>query len=253
MNLRSVVLGFALLGGPAFSQSEATTATPAKKTLKVLTQAEIDPGRLLPPPPEDGSDNQRKELAEVRRLVKARSPERYAQAKWDNEHEDATAFAAAIGPGFDLNKLPATASLLAIVLNDQSVAASTAKEFFHRKFPVAADPSAAASYKQWTCDADVKKPADRPLRSYPSGHATLGYSLGIVLAALIPDKSQAILARAADYAYSREICADHYHSDVEASHALGSAIGITLLKNATLRPQIEAARAELVAAGVTTK
>jgi acid phosphatase (class A) len=254
MKLRTAIPGLVLLAAAAYAQSEATVATPVKtKTLKFLTHAEIDPSRLLPPPPKDGSDNQQKELAEVRRLVKARTPERYAQAKWDNEHEDATAFAATIGPGFDLNKLPATARLLAAVLNDQSAAASAAKEFFHRRFPVAADPSARASYKEWSCDDDVKKPVDRPLRSYPSGHSTMGYSLGIVLASLIPEKSQAILARAADYAYSREICGDHYHSDVEASHALGIAVGIMLLNNAALKPQIEAARTELRQAHLTTQ
>jgi acid phosphatase (class A) len=134
-------------------------------------------------------------------------------------------------------------------LNDQNIVASASKEYFHRKFPVAAVN--AASYKEWSCDTDVKKPADRPLRSYPSGHATTGYSLAIVLAALIPEKAQAILARAADYAYSREICGDHYHSDVEASHALGNSIGIMLLNSAALKPQIEASRAELRAAHLT--
>ena len=38
------------------------------------------------------------------------------------------------------------------------------------------------------------------------------------------------LVRAADYAYSREVCGDHYHSDVEASRALGTAVGVLLLK-----------------------
>ena len=79
----------------------------------------------------------------------------------------------------------------------------------------------------------------------------MGYSVGIVLAALIPEKSQAILARAADYAYSREVCGDHYHSDIEASHALGNALGIMFLNSPALKTQIEAARAELRAAHLT--
>jgi acid phosphatase (class A) len=49
----------------------------------------------------------------------------------------------------------------------------------------------------------------------------------------------------------REICGDHYHADVEASHALGSAVAIMLLKSAGLQSQIEAARAELWAVGLT--
>jgi acid phosphatase (class A) len=235
------------LAGATFAQSQP--GAPAK-TLKVLTPIEIDPSRLLPPPPKDGSENQRTELAEVRRLVKTRTPERFAQAKWDNEHEDPSAFAAVIGPAFDLSKLPKTAKLLALAMNDQSIAASRAKEYFHRKFPVAAETTTVA-YHEWSCDDDVKKPADRPLRSYPSGHSTMGYSIGIVLAALMPEKAQAILARAADYAYSREICGDHYHIDIEASHALGNAVGIMLLHNDALKPQIEAAKAELRAKHLT--
>jgi acid phosphatase (class A) len=220
------------------------------RTLRILTVAEIDPSRLLPPPPPDGSESQRKELAEVERIVSTRTKERYAQAAWDNEHEDPTAFAATIGPGFDLSKLPVTAKLLGDIMNDQNIAAGTAKEFFHRKCPAATETTPIA-YQEWSCDANVKKPADRPLRSYPSGHATMAYSVGIVLAALMPDKSQAILARAADYAYSREVCGDHYHGDVEASHALGNALGIMFLTNAALKPEMEAAKAELRAAHLT--
>lgn len=247
MQQQTALIAFVLSATTVWAQTAPAAPT---KTLKVLTTAETDPGHLLPPPPVDGSDSQRKELAEVERLLKTRTKERFAQAKWDNEHEDATAFAAVIGPAFDLNQLPVTAKLLAVVLNDQSVIASASKVYFHRRFPVAA--IGAVSYKEWTCDDDVKKPSERPLRSYPSGHATMGYSLGIVLAALVPEKSQAILARAADYAYSREICADHYHSDVEASHALGNALGIMFLNNALLKPQFEASRAELRSAHITT-
>jgi acid phosphatase (class A) len=77
--------------------------------------------------------------------------------------------------------------------------------------------------------------------------------LGVVLAALVPEKAQAILMRAADYAYSREVCGDHYHSDTQASRTLGTAVGVLLLNNAALKPQIDAARAELLAAHVTSE
>jgi hypothetical protein len=75
-----------------------------------------------------------------------------------------SSFAGTIGPDFDLKKLFATARLLDEVQNDHSVAASAAKAFFHRKFPVAAE-EAVVSYREWTCDPEGKKPADRPLRS----------------------------------------------------------------------------------------
>jgi acid phosphatase (class A) len=250
MKLTIAFTALVLLVAGAYSQSAPSAPAPAK-TLKVLALADIDPSRLLPPPPKDNSDTQQRELAEVKRLVKERTPERIAQAVWDDAHEDPTAFATIIGPDFDLKKLPATARLLDEVVNDTNIAASAAKAFFRRRFPVAFDPSMYSDPKWVICDPADAKPANRPLRSYPSGHATMGYSLAIVLAVLIPEKSQAIQARAADYAYSRLVCADHYQSDVEASHALGSAVGTMLLNSAALKPDIDAAKVELRAAHLT--
>jgi len=247
MKQASLLIGLVLLAVPASAQTQAKQP----KALVFLTPAQIDPSKLLAPPPKDGSDFQQKEMAEVKHLVKTRTPERYRQATWDAEHEDVTPFSAVIGPGFDLQKLPATARLLTGVLNDQSIAASTAKDYFKRKFPVTVETP--ASYREWTCDKDDRKPETRPLRSYPSGHATLAYSVGVVLSSLVPEKSQEILARATDYAYSREICGDHYHSDIDASRALGTAVGVMLLESATAKPQIEAAREELRTAHVTAR
>lgn len=222
------------------------------KTFKFLTPAEIDPSRLLPPPPEDGTPAQAADMAAMRKLLKSRTPERFKQAQWDNEHEDLSAFAATIGPDFDLNKLPATTKLFVAVQNDENLASITAKAYFHRKFAATLDPSLVAL----NCDpADimesVAKPGGRKAASYPSGHATMGYSFAIILASLLPEKAQAIMARAQDYGFSREVCGDHYHDDIEASHALGTAAGILLLKNAALQPLIEASRAELRAAHLT--
>jgi acid phosphatase (class A) len=275
MSLRSTVLILAMTATAAYAQTQkqpaqnieiaSATAIGADDTkpspageyvetrkLKVLTLEQVDPGRLLPPPAPDGSESQIVDLGNWRRIVEERTPARYAQARWDNEHEDISAFAATIGPKFDLSKLPATAKLIEEVDNDQHIAASNAKVYFHRIFPVAISPLM-GDYHVYSCDDDVKKPADRPARSYPSGHATMGYTFAVVLAALIPNKSQEILARATDYAYSREICGDHYRSDTEASHALGSALGIMFLNSPALKAQIEASKAELREAGIATK
>ena len=222
-----------------------------KRHLRVLTPEDIDPSHLLPAPPPDGSYDQIVDLKAWRQVVEERTPERYAQARWDNEHEDISAFSAVLGPKFDLQKLPTTMKLIADVENDQAIAASDAKVYFHRRFPVAASPLL-GDYHVYSCDDDVKKPADRPSRSYPSGHSTMGYTFAIVLSALIPNKSQEIFARAADYAYSRRVCGDHYRSDTEASHALGSALGMMFLRSPKLQSEIEASKAELRAAGIAT-
>jgi acid phosphatase (class A) len=227
-----------------------TVKAPLPTKFRFLDPTEINPARLLPPPAADGSDVQQREISVVKNLIHTRSKERYAEAVWDARHEDPTPFAIVIGPGFDLTKLPATAKLLDDVLNDQTVATSEAKDFFKRKFPAAAEQPG-DSYREWTCDVADRKPSALPLRSYPSGHSTMAYTFGVVLAALIPEKSQAILVRSASYAYSREICGDHYHSDVEAGHVLGTTLGVLLLNNAALKPEIEASKAELRAAQIT--
>src|SRR5215471_18325376 len=93
----------------------AQTPSPAPKipkTLLYLTPEQIDPSRLLAPPPKDGSPAQQAEMVAVKTLIHSRTAERYAQATWDAQHEDATPFATTLGPAFDLAKLPATAKLL---------------------------------------------------------------------------------------------------------------------------------------------
>lgn len=243
------VIASALLivaAGEAIAQPPAQASAPAaprpKKTLKVMTPEQVDPARMLPAPPADGSDAQKAELAEIQRLYRTRTPERLAQAQWDDTHETSALFAALLGPAFDLSRLPRTAELLSLVENEQSVSANIAKRHFLRNRPWAIDPSLRA------CDY---KPGADPKTSYPSGHATLSYSVGLVLANLIPEKSEPILARAAEYAYSREICAAHYPSDTEASHVLGTVVAMDLLASPQVAPMLAASRAELRAAHLT--
>jgi len=210
------------------------------KALMVLTPAEVELTRLLPPPPADGSLQGQVDLAAVRAAVAADTPERYAQAKWDDDHEDASAFYAVIGGGFDLKTLPATTAVLEAAQNDAGFVASQAKAYFSRKRPWAVD----AAIK--TCD-----PGDKPLTSYPSGHATMGYTVSLILADLMPGKAQAILARASDYAFSRQLCGSHFASDAEASHVLSVAVVSAMMRHPAFRDQLAAARRELVAKGFT--
>ena len=238
--LRRLVMAAAILVSPApvLAQAAAPAAKPPK-VLQLLTPADVDPSRLLPPPPIEGSAAAADDLAEVRRVMAAASPERKVQAKWDDDHEDPSMFEPTLGARFDLAKLPATAEVLSIVQTDASVAASGAKKLFQRKRPWAVD----ASIK--TCDPD-----DKPLTSYPSGHATLGYSLAMTLAVLIPEKAQLLMTRGQDYAVSRVVCGAHYASDTRASQALAASFVSTLLKDPAFQARLVAAHAELKSAGL---
>ncbi len=227
-------------GSSVDAMAPAATARPMK-AFKVLTPADVDPARLLSAPPADASPRGQDDLAEVLRLYRGRTADQLAHADWDDKHEDSNIFAATVGPAFDLAKLPETARFLKLVENEQSVAANLAKRYFRRMRP-------------WGREASIKpcddKPNANPKTSFPSGHATLGYAIGYVLSDLMPQKADAIQARAYDYAYSRLICGDHFASDTEASHVLGVTVGLKLMTHPTLAAQIAAVRAELKAAGL---
>ncbi|HEY2049025.1 MAG TPA: phosphatase PAP2 family protein [Caulobacteraceae bacterium] len=226
----------------ASALGQTAPAAKPQKTLEYLTAADIDPARLLAAPPVDGSPIAQADLAETRRIAAGATPERLAQAKWDDEHENPSAFDATLGKDFDLRALPATAEVLRIAKLDGDLAAGAAKKFFARKRPWAVDSAIQ------TCD-----PNDKPVGSYPSGHATMGYTVAMTYAALIPEKAQALMARADDYAYSREVCGSHYGSDTRASAVISAVVVTTLLKNPEFQAKMEAARTELRAAKITAQ
>jgi PAP2 superfamily len=56
--------------------------------------------------------------------------------------------------------------------------------------------------------------------SYPSGHTTYGYMGSVVLAVLVPQRYQQMIARGAEYGNDRIIVGAHYAMDVMAGRAL---------------------------------
>ena len=229
--------GALIAGGTAFADpAHDMAATKPAKTLRWLDPQAFAPERVLPEPPVIGSIEERAEMDEVLAFAKIVAPERHAAAAADGEDETPRAFNAVVGR--DLTKLPATAHLLDEIEDEIEVVADVAKRHFHRARPSTVDPALAH------CGSGSAggKGGDR---SYPSGHATFGWSMAWVLSDLIPERRAAIFARAADYGYSREICAVHFASDVEAGHLLGVLAAKALLADPRLAPDIAAARAEL--------
>ncbi|MDB5715955.1 MAG: phosphatase family protein [Sphingomonadales bacterium] len=217
----------------------AASADP-KDRLHYLTSADVDPGLILPKPFPAGSEGEKAELVELHQVVASASAARLTQAKWDDEHEDPAIFDGVLG--VKLEAMPATWALLKQVQEEGEAAADVSKTYFNRARPWSADPTLP--------NCDEGKQAN-PRRSYPSGHSTLSYSVGYVLARLAPEKAGVILSRAADYAMSRQICGVHYPSDTEASHVLATIIGVKLLTSPVFVARMAAARGELRAAHLT--
>jgi acid phosphatase (class A) len=196
---------------------------------------------LIPPPPPHGSAIERAEIAEILKTQANATPAAMTLAKHDNETEDATIFAPVIGPKWDLAKLPKTKFLMDRVMDVDRPDSSTAKHFFHRSRPWIVDP------KVQTCGPHEAGPA---ANSYPSGHAMLGYELGVVIASLIPEKAQAILARASLYGENRILCGFHFRSDVTAGQQFGTVLAVEMMQHPVFHGWFKDAQAELKAAGV---
>jgi acid phosphatase (class A) len=196
--------------------------------------AQVDPPLVLPPPPMAGSPQAQSEVAELHAIAGRATPDMLAAAKRDSDDERPDLFNTVLG--FDVMALPATAKLLSDVMKEQSADAGAAKKFFHRDRPWIVDSSIQ------TCEAHGPGPAKN---SYPSGHATLAFSTGVVLAALMPDKAQIILERSREYAENRLVCGVHFRSDIMAGQDLGTIVAVRLMQDPHFASEMEAARAEL--------
>jgi acid phosphatase (class A) len=235
-NLLRAALACSLASGLATGAAGQEAPKP-KAVAAFLSPAELDASRFVPPPPAEGTRAARAEIVELHAIEAARTRGALARARFDDVAKDASIFAAAMGPGFDLKVLPATAKLMSEVRNEEKVAADLAKAHFARKRPWIVDPS----FK--SCSTD-----DAPLTSYPSGHATMGFAMAVVLADLAPDKAPALLARAVDYGDGRLVCGMHFRTDIVAGQVLGTAVAGDLLRNPRFRADRDAAQAELRAA-----
>lgn len=192
--------------------------------------------QLLPPPPAANSPMAQAELEELHHLQAAGTPEQLTAAAYDDTHEDGTIFVGVLGPAFDMEKLPVTKELLAAVGKGEEDITKAPKAFFHRDRPWIVDPAIK------TCTPHKRGPA---ATSYPSGHATVGFAMAEVMAALVPDKAQDLLARATLFAENRLVCGYHFRSDIVAGQELGTVLALQLMAQPAFKVKMAAARREL--------
>ncbi len=207
----------------------------APKPAGLLSPADLDPALVLPAPPAAGSAQAMAELAELHAVERARTPDQAAAARAEGDVKDASIFADAIGPGFDLARLPATAQLMAMVRASEKGVVDRGKDEFRRPRPWIVDPAIA------TC----KRNGEEPLSSYPSGHTSRAFAYAGVLARLFPDRAASILARASLYAESRITCEQHFRSDLAAGEALGLLVAERLMQKPAFVAAYDKAAIEL--------
>jgi acid phosphatase (class A) len=219
----------------ALSSVSAGAQAPKPHAPIFISPEQLDVASILPNPPGDNSREAVAELAEVHRLQDSRQAAQIAHAKADDVEEDIFIFKDVIGENFSAENLPLTALLSAHVHNDEGVIVGPAKKYFHRLRPFNFEASIKPVCKTNNNIDDY---------SYPSGHSTTGYLEALVLIMMVPEKRDAILTRANDYAHSRVVCGVHYPTDVEASKWVAYAMIGIMMNNAQFKKELQAARAE---------
>jgi acid phosphatase (class A) len=201
-----------------------------------VSPEQLNVASLLPNPPADGSPEAKAELAEVLRLQTSRNAAQVEHAKADDAEEDMFIFKDVMGSNFTAANLPRTALFSSHIHSDEGVIVNPAKEFFHKLRPFHFDAGVKPVCKTNANMADY---------GYPSGHATTGYLEALALMMIVPEKRDAILARADDYAHSRVVCGVHYASDTAAGKFVAYAMMSIMANHPQFQTELEAARAEV--------
>jgi len=143
-------------------------------------------------------------------------------------------FSDAVGSDrFTASNLPLTAALFKKITDDELWAAGAAKDAYRRPRPFLLESKLAPL---------TAKPSSA---SYPSGHSTWAFAVGLVLADMLPEKRGPIMTRAREYARNRVVVGVHYPSDVESGMQGGSALAALLFSSLEFRQDEAAATREL--------
>lgn len=215
----------------------APAAAPARETAGYLAAGDgLDLASVLPGPPTPGSP---RALADARAFRDSRAlngTERWKQATADVSSDMGERFATALGFRPDWTKLPVTAALLAKFDADRSAAIGSAKAHWQSKRPFIGGDLPIC---------EPRRPGLIANGDYPSGHTAHGWGFALLMAELLPDRAQPILARGRDYGDSRWICGSHSQSAVEGGYMAASAVVAREHGNAAFRRDMAAAAEEL--------
>lgn len=220
----------------------ATLSGDAAPVDRYLTKAQFDARDHLGPPPAKGSAAAEKDRQVFLTTRKLEGTPRWSIAQADNVEENVlSAYACALGYEPTRQSNPKLAAMLLRMSRDVRSAVSGPKLKYHRARP----------FRSQTGPLCIKPGLGFSLSpDYPSGHATWGWSVGLLLAEAAPDRSQAILARARAYGESRVVCGVHNASSVEAGKVNAENLFAALWSSEAFKADLAGVRAELDAARV---
>jgi acid phosphatase (class A) len=227
MKKSAAVLSFvlvALAAGAAFAEGGYLTDAAAPDTLKII------PPAPLPDGPENKADQAI--FAQTRALE---GTPRWSLAARDSDEKAILAdMSCAAGVPLSAATAPHLAALIHKMKADVERGVNAPKNYYMRPRPFFSLPGALCVARNDNASPD-----------YPSGHATWGWSVGLVLAELDPTHATEILVRARAFGESRVVCGVHNASSVEEARTVASSVVAALHADPQFRADLDAARAEL--------
>jgi acid phosphatase (class A) len=192
---------------------------------------------ILPPSPTAGDPRDQADRAVFRASRRYASDPRWAQAQNDaNSAGIVKDLTCAIGVELTPQNAPKTLALISKLAPDVSRATNRPKDIYKRPRPYLRDEGPICVPK----DAGLAASPD-----YPSGHNTWAWTVGLVMAELVPDRATQILVRTRAFGDNRLVCGVHSLSAVEAGRVNGAIVVAALHGSAVFRSDLDGARAEL--------
>jgi acid phosphatase (class A) len=196
--------------------------------------------RILPPAPQPGSIRYEADRDAYRDTRPLQGKPRWAMASDDIDQDAFLAHAAcAVGVELTPANAPRTLAILKRAGPDIGRATGRPKDHYKRQRPYQIDPGP-------TCQEQSEGLGRSP--DYPSGHTTYGWTYGLILAELAPDRATPILVRARAFGESRVVCGVHNASAVEAGRTNASILVAALHGSPQFRRDMDGARKEVAAA-----
>lgn len=216
----------------------APVQTPASKAPPDNAVATLRTAELLPTAPKAGTPRYEADRQVFLATRKLEGTPRWSLAQQDVDYATPRLmadFSCAMGTPLDAAKLPKLAALVDATSNAADASTGPAKQANQRQRPFLIDQGA-------TCQSTerLKNSFD-----YPSGHATRGWAVGLVLTELAPDRASDLLLRSRAFADSRVVCGVHNLSAIEAGAMNGAAVVAVLHASPAFQASLVDARREL--------
>lgn len=235
MDSKSVWL---LAVGVAAAGAVAVAQTPAPQGY-LTAETAPDTIAVLPPAPVAGTTRYEADRTTFLATRSLEGTPRWAMAQGDVPIPAIyKGMACSLGVELTAQNAPRTLGVIRRLGPDVGRAYDRPKNLYKRPRPYRTDAGAICTPRSAALDDSF---------DYPSGHVVYGWTLGLILAELAPDRATPILARARAFGESRLVCGVHTLAAVQAGRDTGSVLVAALHGNPEFRKDMDAARKEIAA------